>query len=347
MKKGYTGRSMTVYGTTMPFCRSIASSSFKTHSLTNEARHRLKIIDWYLNNNRNVSLTSRRYGYHRNTISNWIKKYNKKGILGLNDMPKTPLSKPRKKVSLDIVFKVVEIRKQYPNFSKYKIRHILENVHSIDISYTTIGRILKKKGLIDKRKSNKRRKASLRPKERYKKGLKIKEPGDLIQIDVKFVTLVGGRQIYQFTAIDVLTRKRILRIYSTKSSRTGKIFIDECINKFGFKIKAIQTDNGSEFHREFHNHLIKLNIPHYYTYPRKPKQNSYVERSHRSDEIEFYSNGNKVCDINVMKDRIAKWEYVWNDVRPHEALNFLTPNQYLDKYFSNKKDCKTTIILQS
>ena len=48
-----------------------------------------------------------------------------------------------------------------------------------------------------------------------------------------------------------------------------------------------------------------------------------------------------------MKDRIAKWEYVWNDVRPHEALNFLTPNQYLDKYFSNKKDCKTTIILQS
>lgn len=93
--------------------------------------------------------------------------------------------------------------------------------------------------------------------------------------------------------------------------------------------------------------MIKLNIHHYYTYPRKPKQNSYVERSHRSDEIEFYSNGNKVCDINVMKDKIAKWEHVWNDVRPHEALNFLTPNQYLNKYFSNKKDSKTTIILQS
>ena len=54
-----------------------------------------------------------------------------------------------------------------------------------------------------------------------------------------------------------------------------------------------------------------------------------------------------VCDINVMKDKIAKWEHVWNDVRPHEALNFLTPNQYLNKYFSNKKDSKTTIILQS
>jgi len=93
--------------------------------------------------------------------------------------------------------------------------------------------------------------------------------------------------------------------------------------------------------------LIKLNIPHYYTYPRQPKQNSYVERSHRSDEIEFYSNGNKVYDINVMKSRILEWENVWNNIRPHEALNFLTPNQYLKKYFNSKKDCKNVIILQS
>ncbi len=107
--------------------------------------------------------------------------------------------------------RLFELRKQYPNFSKYKIKHILQNVYSISISYSTIQRILKRKGLIDKKKSNKRRKASLRPKERYRKGLKIKEPGDLMQIDVKFVTLIGGKQVYQFTAIDVLTKKRILR----------------------------------------------------------------------------------------------------------------------------------------
>ena len=60
-----------------------------------------------------------------------------------------------------------------------------------------------------------------------------------------------------------------------------------------------------------------------------------------------YSNGNKVCDIDIMRDRLAEWEYVWNNVRPHEALDFLTPNQYLDKYFNNEKACKTTIILQA
>jgi len=50
-----------------------------------------------------------------------------------------------KRFLLDIVFKIVEIRKQYPNFSKNKIKHILENVYSIKLSYSTIGRILKKK----------------------------------------------------------------------------------------------------------------------------------------------------------------------------------------------------------
>jgi transposase InsO family protein len=347
MKKQYKGRSMTIYGTTIPFCRSIARSSFKMDKLTYGAKHRLKIMDWYLSNGKNVCLTSRRFGYHRNTISKWIKRYNQKGALGLNDLPKTPLLKPRKKVSRDIVFRIIEIRKEYPNFSKYKIRHILKNVHSIDVSYSTIGRILKKKGLINIKKSNKRKRASLRPKERYKKGLKIRKPGDLIQIDVKFVTLIGGRQVYQFTAIDVLTKKRILKIYSSKGSLNGKRFIDECIKNFGFKINAIQTDNGSEFHKHFHDYLVKLNILHYYTYPRQPKQNSYVERSHRSDEQEFYLNQNISYSIDIMKERIAKWEYVWNNIRPHEALNFLTPNQYLEKYFNNEKDCKNVIILQS
>ncbi|MFA7141691.1 MAG: hypothetical protein WC157_00095 [Candidatus Paceibacterota bacterium] len=65
--------------------------------------------------------------------------------------------------------------------------------------------------------------------------------------------------------------KRVLRIYSTKSSRTGKELIEECRRSFDFKMKAIQTDNGSEFHKEFHKHLVKLDLPHYYTYPRQPK----------------------------------------------------------------------------
>jgi transposase-like protein len=71
-------------------------------------------------------------------------------------------------------------------------------------------------------------------------------PGDMIQMDTKYIMTIGGRKFYQFTAIDVLIKKRILRVYASLSSRKGADFLQECVNNFGFTIKNIQTDNGSE-----------------------------------------------------------------------------------------------------
>jgi transposase InsO family protein len=45
-----------------------------------------------------------------------------------------------------------------------------------------------------------------------------------------------------------------------------------------FKIKGIQTDNGSEFLGEFTKALKKKEIKHYFNYPRYPKGQAYVER---------------------------------------------------------------------
>jgi len=57
---------------------------------------------------------------------------------------------------------------------------------------------------------------------RFVKGLKISSPGDLIQMDTKYITLIGGEKMYQFTAIDVLTKQRILRVYRSQNSKNGK-----------------------------------------------------------------------------------------------------------------------------
>ncbi len=61
----------------------------------------------------------------------------------------------------------------------------------------------------------------------------------------------------------------------------------ELINRFEFKIKKIQTDNGSEFLGEFHKYLEDIGIEHYYSYPRSPKTNAYVERLIRTIEEEL------------------------------------------------------------
>lgn len=102
---------------------------------------------------------------------------------------------------------------------------------------------MKRRGLINKKVSVKRRKAALSPKARYPKGLSISEHGDMVQTDTKYIMLPGGRKYYQFTAIDVLGKRRVLRVYPSQSSRNGAKFLEECILSFPFKIKRIQTDN--------------------------------------------------------------------------------------------------------
>ncbi len=65
-------------------------------------------------------------------------------------------------------------------------------------------------------------------------------------------------------------------------------FIGYVIEKFPFRIREIRTDNGHEFQAKFHWHVEDRGIRHAYIKPRSPQLNGKVERSHRSDQEEFY-----------------------------------------------------------
>ena len=242
--------------------------------------------------------------------------------------------------------RIVQLRRQYPAWSKHKLKVLLER-EGIRVSASTIGRILKRRGLIDKKASKKRRKAALRPRIRFPKGLSISQAGDMIQADTKYIMLPGGKKFYQFTAIDVLTKKRVLRVYPSESSRNGALFLEECIQGFPFHIKRIQTDNGAPFLKEFDKLCKEKNIPRYFIYPRTPKQNTYVERSHRSDKKEFYQQGNVCSILSVMQRKIKEREDVWNNIRPHEALGQLTPSEYFWKLQTTQLPTKDVIVLQT
>lgn len=347
MKGKYSGCHMTIYGSKVPGMASIARLGNIADKLTDNAKHKLKIIDWHKKHDENISKTARHFGYTRKTIREWLKAFNDSGPLGLNEKDKTPNNLRYPETDPEIELIIVKTRKKHPAWSKYKIARILKRDYGIVISASTAGRVMKRRGLIDKKKSDKRRKAALRPKLRFPRGLSISRPGDMIQMDTKYIMLIGGRKLFQFTAIDVLTKKRILRVYPSLSSRNGRKFLEICIKEFPFKIRAVQTDNGSEFLKEFDKRCKELSIPHYYTYPRTPKQNTYVERSHGSDKEEFYNQGNVYQDRKIMNQKIKEWQDVWNDIRPHQSLNYMTPNEYLNYLKTNNLPTRNTIILQA
>ena len=337
---------MTIYGTILPGAASIARSAFLTDRLTERAKYKIKILDWHRVHGKNNSLTARHFSIGRMTLYRWLIKFKQSGVIGLNEESRRPRRLRQPTTSWNTIIRAIQLRKQYPAWSKYKIKALLKK-EGIQVSDSTVGRIFKRRGLINPKISKKRRKAALRPKARFPKGLRISEAGDMIQMDTKHIMLPGGARYYQFTAIDVLSKRRVIRVYPSESSRNGAKFIEECLLGFPFPIKAIQTDNGSTFQKEFDKACQARGIPHYFIYPRTPKQNSYVEISHEADKREFYQQGNVCSLLPVMQRKVKEWEDVWNNIRPHQALNYLTPAEYLWKLQTSRLATKNIIILQT
>lgn len=338
---------MTIYGHILPGALRLARLAESTGHLTERAKYKLKILDWHRAHSESVSLTSRHFGMTRKTLRSWLKRLKDFGPAGLNEKSRRPKCIRSPITPSEIIWQTTNIRNKYPAWSKYKIRKILERDYGLKTSASTVGRILKRRGLIDKKKSAKRRKAALRPRLRFPRGLRITGAGEMIQMDTKYIILTGGKKLFQFTAIDVLSKRRVLEVYPSLSSRNGRLFLESCLKKFPFEIKAVQTDNGSEFQKEFAKRCRELKLPHYYIYPRTPKQNTYVERSHGSDEDEFYQQGNVYQDRAVMNRKIQEWQNIWNEKRPHQALDYKTPNEYLEYLKTTNLPTKNVIILQS
>jgi len=336
---------MTIYGHILPGAVSLANWAARIN-ITEKAKQRLKVIDWLRSKGGNVSLAARHFGLDRKTIRKWRDKFNQIGMLALNDKSHRPKNIRKPMTDWKIVSEIVKTRRQYPAWSKYKIRKILSRQNMV-VSASTVGRVLKRKGLIGKKISVKRTKAAKNPKKRFPRGLRISFAGDMVQMDTKYVNLIGGERIYQFTAIDVLTKRRVLKYYSSLTSKNGADFLRYCLAKFPFQARAIQTDNGPEFLKYFDALCKELELPHYFIYPRTPKQNTYVEVSHLADKNEFYLQGNIGCDIEPMQKRLEEWEYVWNHVRPHESLGYLTPDEYLSRLQFVLLPTKNVIILQT
>jgi transposase InsO family protein len=157
-------------------------------------------------------------------------------------------------------------------------------------------------------------------------------PGHQIQVDVKFLALKteDGRKIrrYQYTAIDDATRVRALKIYQRHNQKSSIDFIDYVVDKFPFRIHTVRTDRGHEWQAQFHWHVEDKGIRHVYIKPRSPQLNGKVERSHRSDQEEFYQLLTYTDDVDLNK-KLATWEEFYNYNRPHGAHKGQTPYEAL------------------
>ena len=110
-------------------------------------------------------------------------------------------------------------------------------------------------------------------------------------------------------------------------------FIDHVVAKFLFRIREVRTDTGHEFQAKFHWHVEDKGIRHAYIKPRTPQLNGKVERSHSTDQQEFYQLLSYKDDIDL-ETKLEEWENFYNFNRPHGAFNGKAPYEALREKLS-------------
>jgi transposase InsO family protein len=103
-----------------------------------------------------------------------------------------------------------------------------------------------------------------------------------------------------------------------------------------FSIRAIQVDGGSEFQAVFEEECQRRNIRLFILPPRSPELNGYVERAHRTHTEEFYEIIDSSFELPELRVELSQWQQVYNRVRPHQALGYLTPFKFLEQCKRNQ-----------
>lgn len=288
-----------------------------------------------------VVAAARRYGIHRDTIYDWRKEI----------LPQKP--GPRGRVywqtDTDAEELVIQIRLA-TNYGPKRIRSELLDVN-VDVGEKAIRNIIEAAGLTKKQR---------KPKKKLNKPFYAPYPGYRLQVDTKAVPNDEDKRRsrkHQFTAIDIVSKVRYLRVLDGLSNGNSVAFVREALSfyeEIGINIECVQTDNHATFtnlylggNKKADHELMKVHpltlylvsrgIEHKLSRPGTPQHNGFVERSHRTDEEEFYSvTKTASLDTETLNSKMHTWQDEYNITRRHSSCKNLPPIEYFNVYWKSR-----------
>jgi transposase len=193
--------------TPVPYLRELARGTGR--ELSEKAKFRLKVFDWYRNTSArfspagqsDASVTCRHFGIHRSYFYRWKRRYDRKRLSSLENKRTAPKRKREPGYSRELVRVVRMIREADPSYSAKKIRPILlRSMETAEVlSVATLGRLINRENLFfraDTKRRKKHSKAATTAHERTRKPSTLKARGarQLIEFDMKHVYLLEAVQ---------------------------------------------------------------------------------------------------------------------------------------------------------
>ena len=228
------------------------------------------------------------------------------------------------------MFGRVSLEPRYTASGKAKICVILRRDFGVEISESSVGRIMKKLRFPRSRSAlrcKKKRKFNKHAKPFKFKKYNEMRLGENVQIDHMTVTR-NGVTMKHFAGIERFSEHVYANVYCKANSTNAAKFLKEFIENAPYKVRSIQVDGGSEFMRDFEEVCRELAIPLFVLPPAKPTYNGKVERSTH-------------C-VGAIRE-LMKFLQKYNSYRPHSSLHGLTPLEHISMYSSGDSFCLTSV----
>lgn len=256
------------------------------------------------------------FGYNQSTIVRWVAKAPADSRMNIPTESSRPTSNPRA-LAPEIVQAIIDARLAHNRCAEVVHADLLEQ--GVHVSLSSVKRTLARHELLKKKSKWARIRESLpRPE--------ITGPGSLIQMDtVHFVDWSNGERFYLYTIIDLHSRWAYAEVHDKLSQAMSLKVALRAQVKAGFSFTMMQTDNGPEFQKYFHDMLAARQIALRHSRVRRSNDNAHVERFNRTLQDECVSS--YPLRRNVTQQKLDEYLDYYNNGRKHMGIGMRRPRE--------------------
>jgi len=264
----------------------------------------------------------RRFEISAQTGYKWLQRFAQEGPAGLQERSRRPASSPGISAA-GLERDVVALRSQHPAWGGRKISRRLLDLKGTQVAPSTVTAILHRHGLISAQASQ-----AATHWTRFER----EEPNALWQADFKghFETAQG--RCLPLTVIDDHSRFNLaLHACARATTEVVRAQMERVFGLYGLPVQ-INFDNGAPWGSpkapgqlsELGVWLVRLGVVVSHSRPYHPQTNGKDERFHRSLDAEVLK-GRSFESLAKVQAALDHWRAVYNQERPHEALQMATP----------------------
>jgi transposase InsO family protein len=295
------------------------------------------IIFYHTVSQKNATQTAIHFGVCRKTFHKWLKRFDERNLLMLEEESRAPEKTRQREISLLQRGRIRLLRKKHLRWGKMKLQVRYKKEYGEYISSWKIQKVIEQEHLyfnkVEQQKQAKRQKqAQIQQKKRVTQLVKENKVNYLWHVDTVILTLARGGYRYLLTAIDEVSKLAYARLYTTHSSRKAADFLKRLHYLTEGEMINLHHDNGSEFAKDFKKACLQLSLPQWYSRVRTPTDNSVLERFNKSIQEEFVEMTDiGIEDVAEFNKKLLDWLIEYNSIRPHKTLDYLTPLEYIDQ----------------